>query len=92
MEPDADCQRLDKWVWHARLVRTRNMAAELVRSGHVRLNGVRQTAPGHVVKTSDVVTVALHSRVRVLRVVGFAPRRGDAGAARATYDELEVES
>ena len=81
-------QRLDKWLWHARVVKARSSAASLVEAGHVRINGVRQTAPGHAVKPGDVLTIALDRTVRVLRVLGFAERRGDASAARVLYDDL----
>ena len=40
-------QRLDKWLCHARVVKARTSAAALVTSGHVRINGVRETSPGH---------------------------------------------
>jgi ribosome-associated heat shock protein Hsp15 len=83
-------QRLDKWLWHARVVKARTSAAELVERGHVRINGVREKAPGHSVKTGDVVTVGLDNCVRVLKVVGFAERRGDASAARGLYDDLQA--
>ena len=82
-------QRLDKWLWHARVVKARTSAAALVESGHVRLNGVREKSPGHAVKAGDVVTIALDSRVRLLKVTGFSERRGDANAARALYDDLQ---
>jgi ribosome-associated heat shock protein Hsp15 len=81
-------QRLDKWLWHARMVRTRSDAARLVEGGRVRLNGERQRAPGHAVKSGVVLTIALDARIRVLRVKGFSERRGDAQAAQALYDEL----
>ena len=84
-----DRQRIDKWLWHARVVKTRIDAAALVAAGRVRINGARQTAPGHAVKIGDVLTVALDSRVRVLEVIGFAARRGDAAAARAVYADLQ---
>ena len=77
-----DRQRLDKWLWHARVVKARTSAAELVASGHVRLNGTREKSPGHAVKPGDVITVALDNSVRVLKVIGFAERRGDASSAR----------
>ena len=83
-------QRLDKWLWHARVVKARTSAAELVERGHVRINGVREKAPGHAVKAGDVVTVALDNSVRVLKVIGFAERRGDATAARVLYDDLQA--
>ncbi|MGY4305355.1 ribosome-associated heat shock protein Hsp15 [Bradyrhizobium sp. USDA 4369] len=82
-------QRLDKWLWHARVVKARTSAAALVTSGHVRINGVRETSPGHGVKAGDVLTIALDRNVRVLRVTAFAERRGDAISARALYDELD---
>jgi ribosome-associated heat shock protein Hsp15 len=83
-------QRLDKWLWHARVVKARDSAAELVERGHVRINGVREKAPGHCVKAGDVVTVGLDHSVRVLKVIGFAERRGDATAARVLYDDLQT--
>jgi ribosome-associated heat shock protein Hsp15 len=84
-----DRQRLDKWLWHARVVKARTSAAALVESGHVRINGVREKAPGHSVKLGDVVTVGLDNSVRVLKVAGFSERRGDASAARVLYEDLQ---
>ncbi|MEA2892454.1 MAG: ribosome-associated heat shock protein Hsp15 [Bradyrhizobium sp.] len=82
-------QRLDKWLWHARVVRARASAAALIEAGHVRVNGVREKAPGHAVKAGDVVTVGLDRTVRILKVTGFAERRGDAAAAALLYDDLQ---
>ena len=81
-------QRLDKWLWHARVVKARTSAAALVEAGHVRINGVREKSPGHSVKAGDVLTIALDRNVRVLKVIGFSERRGDATAARVLYDEV----
>ncbi len=82
-------QRLDKWLWHARVVKARSSAAALVEAGHVRINGVREKSPGHGVKPGDVLTIGLDHGVRILKVVGFAERRGDASAARVLYDDLK---
>lgn len=81
-------QRLDKWLWHARVVKARSSAAALVESGNVRINGNREKSPGHGVKIGDVLTVALDRTVRVMKVAGFAERRGDASAARVLYADL----
>ena len=81
-------QRLDKWLWHARIVRTRTDAAKLVSGGRIRLNGMRQTSPGHALRCGDVLTVALDARVRVVRVLSFCERRGNAPSAQTLYDEL----
>jgi ribosome-associated heat shock protein Hsp15 len=83
-----DRQRIDKWLWHARVVRTRAAAAALAASGHVRLNGQRIDAPSRTVRVGDVVTVALDRAVRVLKVAAFAERRGTAEAARPLYEDL----
>ena len=85
-----DRQRLDKWLWHARIVKTRVDAAALVAKGRVRINGLRPTSPGHAGKAEDVLTIALDSRVRVLKVTGFADRRGDAAAGRTIYADLQT--
>jgi ribosome-associated heat shock protein Hsp15 len=82
-------QRLDKWLWHARVVKARTSAAALVEAGHVRVNGVRETAPGHAVKAGDVLTIGLDRSVRLLKVIGFAERRGDASSARVLYLDLQ---
>lgn len=81
-------QRLDKWLWHARVVKARTSAAALVEAGHVRVNGERERAPGHGVKIGDVLTIALDRSVRILKVAGFSERRGDATAARVLYEDL----
>jgi ribosome-associated heat shock protein Hsp15 len=86
-----DRQRIDKWLWHARVVRARSAAAALAASGHVRVNGQRIDAASRAVRVGDVVTVTLDRTVRVLKVVGFADRRGGAEAARVLYEDLSPE-
>jgi ribosome-associated heat shock protein Hsp15 len=85
-----DRQRIDKWLWHTRIVKTRPAAASLVTGGRVRVNGDRVTQSGHAVKIGDVVTMALDGRVCVWRVEQFAERRGDSRAARMLYSELRT--
>jgi ribosome-associated heat shock protein Hsp15 len=81
-------QRIDKWLWHARIGRTRSAAAALVGGGHVRVNGARTNAASHLVRPDDVVTVALDRTIKVLKVLGFAERRGDADAARLLCEDI----
>ena len=85
-----DRQRIDKWLWHSRVVRTRAAAAGLAASGHVRVNGSRVKAPSRMLRLGDVVTVSLYQGVRVLKVAGFAGQRGSGEAARLLYEELSV--
>jgi ribosome-associated heat shock protein Hsp15 len=85
-----DRQRIDKWLWHARVVRTRSAAAGLVTAGHVRINGQRTDTPSRAVRVGDVVTVALDRSVRLLKVTGFSDRRGSAEAARTVAEDLQA--
>jgi ribosome-associated heat shock protein Hsp15 len=85
-------QRIDKWLWHARMVRTRSDASALTESGFVRLNGQRVTASSHPVRLGDVVTLALDRAVKVIRVEGFCAKRQDAPAARTLYHDMSKSS
>ena len=88
MRVEVDRQRIDKWLWHARLVRTRSAAAALAGAGYVRVNGARIDAPSRLVRTGDVITVALERTVRVLKVKGFVERRGPAKTCDGLYEDL----
>lgn len=85
-------QRIDKWLWCARVVRQREQAAELVEQGHVRLNRQKVLKPGHAVGSGDVLTVAVHGRVRVIEILTVAERRGQAVEARSLYRDLMTDS
>lgn len=87
-ETGSQSQRIDKWLWFARVAKTRTLAAALVSGGKVRLNRVKTDKPSQMVKAGDVVTVATGPRVRVLRVVAAGARRGPAAEARGLFEEL----
>ncbi len=78
--------RIDRWLFHARLCRTRSMAQEAAASGRVRLNGVRVEKPGHAVKPGDILTLGLGGQILALRIVALAERRGPAIEAKALYE------
>ncbi len=77
--------RLDKWLWFARVVKSRTMAAGLVEDGKVRLNRERTTKPSQSVRVGDVLTIAVGPRIRVLEVAAIGTRRGPASEAQALY-------
>lgn len=83
-----DRQRIDKWLWFARIVKTRGAAQELATSGHVRVNHDKNRAASRQVKAGDVLTIALGPHIRVLRVVDTGERRGPASEARRLFDDL----
>jgi ribosome-associated heat shock protein Hsp15 len=81
-------QRLDKWLWFARLVKTRTGAQRLVAEGGVRVNRAKVANPAQPLKPGDVLTVTLPGEVRVLRVLGVGARRGPPAEARQLYEDL----
>lgn len=81
-------QRLDKWLWYARVAKSRTLAAALVAGGKVRVNRARVDKPAHNLKPGDVLTINLGPRVRVLAVLQPGVRRGPATEARGLFDEL----
>lgn len=85
-------QRIDRWLWHARIVKTRPLAASLVTSGYVRVNKRRVETPAYIIRKQDILTVAFPGTVRVLRVIDFTNRRGKAAAALYLYEEIKPSS
>jgi ribosome-associated heat shock protein Hsp15 len=83
-----ETQRLDKWLWHARIVKTRSLAAQFVEQGKFRINREKILKPAYAVKSGDVITAAIFGRVRVLRIAGFSARRGPVSEAQALYVDL----
>lgn len=81
-------QRLDRWLFFARLVKSRTLAQKLVESGAVRINSERTRSPDRRIGLGDVLTLALGGRILVLRVAACGTRRGPASEARALYDDL----
>ena len=80
--------RVDKWLWTARLFKTRSLATEAARGGRVHVNGVA-AKPGREVTEGDEVVVTLGPVRRTLIVRGAAPRRVSASEATKLYDETE---
>ncbi|MGD9913472.1 MAG: RNA-binding S4 domain-containing protein [Rhizobiaceae bacterium] len=81
-------QRLDKWLFFARVIKSRTLAARLVEAGRVRINGNKVTQPAASVKPGDVLTMTVERRVLVYRVVGAGERRGPAPEARGLYEDI----
>jgi ribosome-associated heat shock protein Hsp15 len=84
-----DRQRLDKWLWFARFAKSRTLAAKLVASGFVRVNGQRAENAAKAIAVGDVITLALARSTLVVRVEGLGERRGPAPEARLLYMSLE---
>lgn len=81
-------QRIDKWLWFVRVVKSRTLAAGLVHDGKVRVNRVKIDKPSVTLKPGDVVTVSAGSRVRILKMLMPGTRRGPPAEAQMLYEEL----
>ncbi|MFC0408999.1 RNA-binding S4 domain-containing protein [Roseomonas elaeocarpi] len=85
-------QRLDWWLWCARVAKTRAACARLVEEGAVRLNRQPTDKPHARLRAGDVLTLAIggaeRGSIRVWRVLALAERRGPAPEARTLYEEL----
>ncbi len=81
-------QRIDKWLFFARVVKSRSLAARLVQSGAVRVNREKIAQPAYPVKAGDGLTISLERRILVWRVLDTGTRRGPADEARTLYEDL----
>lgn len=86
-EQDRPTIRLDKWLWHARFFRSRSAAARAVAGTPFRIDGRPTDKPHALVAPGVVLTFALGSQVRVVRILGNGTRRGPATEARTLYED-----
>jgi ribosome-associated heat shock protein Hsp15 len=85
---DSARQRIDKWLFFARVVKSRALAAKLVSGGNVRSNRDKIDQPSHGVKPGDVLTITLDRRILIYKVVSGGTRRGPAEEARTLYEDI----
>lgn len=83
-----DRQRVDKWLFFARMTKSRSLAARLAQAGRVRVNGDKIDQPSHLVKAGDTLTITLDRRIRILRVLAPGTRRGPFEEAQLLYEDL----
>jgi len=89
MTADATAKlRLDKWLWHARLFKSRTIAATQIAGGGFRVNKAIVRKSHHTVRAGDVVTFAKGPFVRVVEIVALGTRRGPAVEARTLFRDL----
>ncbi len=85
----AESLRLDKFLWFARIIKTRALAQTLAEGGRLRIGG-RPVDRAHApVRVGDVLSFALRGHVRVLKVEALPARRGPPAEARLLYTEIE---
>jgi ribosome-associated heat shock protein Hsp15 len=85
---DAARQRIDKWLFFARVVKSRSLAAKLAVAGRVRINRDKASQASDLVKPGDVLTITLDRRILVYKMIDAGKRRGPAEEARTLYEDL----
>lgn len=84
----AASQRIDQWLWFARIAKSRTLAQALVMRGKVRVNRVKIDKSSAIVRPGDVLTLSLGPRVISIEILGIGLRRGPAPEAQALYRDL----
>lgn len=79
---------MDKWLWYARFFKTRTLAAKIVASGAVRVDGNRIKKGSVTVSPGDTLTFIQNRDVRVVRIKALGERRGPAPEAQELYEDL----
>jgi ribosome-associated heat shock protein Hsp15 len=80
-------RRLDQWLWFARFVKSRSLAARLCGSGAIDVNGAAVAKPNHTVRQGDIVTLPQGSWQRTVEVLALGTRRGPATEAQTLFRE-----
>lgn len=81
-------QRLDKWLFFSRAVKSRTLAQKLIETGAVRVNSERTVRTDHPVGEGDVLTMTVHTRLLVWKILDAGLRRGPAPEAATLYEDL----
>lgn len=81
-------ERLDRFLFFSRALKSRTLAQKLVETGAVRVNSERTDRSDHKVGAGDVLTMSLHGRILVWRIVDCGTRRGPASEAQGLYEDL----
>jgi len=81
-------QRIDKWLFFARIIKSRTLAGKFAAGGNVRINSEKIDQASVLVKPGDVLTITLERRILVLRVLGCGQRRGPAPEAQLLYEDI----
>jgi ribosome-associated heat shock protein Hsp15 len=85
--PDRTKTRLDQWLWFARFVKSRSLAARLCAAGAVAINGTPVKKPNQSVRIGDVVVLPQGNWQRTVKVLALGARRGPATEAGLLYEE-----
>ncbi len=79
--------RIDKWLWAVRLYKTRTLAADACKAGHVEIASLK-VKPSRMVKIDEIISAKVGIITRTVRVLGLIDRRVGAPAAKEHAEDL----
>ena len=85
-------ERLDRFLFFSRAVKSRTLAQKLIETGAIRVNSERTDRTDHKVGAGDVLTMSLHGRILVWRILDAGTRRGPASEAQGLYEDISPPS
>ena len=92
MRAGAEFLRLDTWLWHARLAKTKSACGALIEAGGFRLNRQPVVKDHARIRVGDALTFSwegpMGTEVRVWRVLALGQRRGPPEEAQGLYEEI----
>ena len=87
VDDGAQSIRIDKWLWAARVFKTRSLATDACDGGKVDVNE-QAAKPAKLVRVGDSIKVTLpEGRRRILKVLALDDRRGSAQAAAKLFED-----
>lgn len=81
-------QRIDKWLWHARLYKTRSIAQKQVATGKIRVDREKISSPSRKVTTGNVLTITRERDIKIIEIIGISDRRGPYSEAQLLYNDM----
>ena len=82
--------RIDKWLWAVRVFKSRSLAADACRAGHVKIDG-QSIKPAREVRAGEIITAYNGHITRTLKVIGFLDKRVGAALAATAFEDLTPE-
>ena len=87
MTEEENIVRMDKWLWAARLFKTRSLAADAIKGGKVKVDG-NPVKPSREVKEGDVIQVQIDQLHKVVEVKTVIKNRVSAKQVPEIYNDL----
>jgi ribosome-associated heat shock protein Hsp15 len=81
-------ERLDRFLFFSRVVKSRTLAQKVIEAGAIRVNSEKTDRTDHKVGSGDVLTMSLHGRILVWRILDPGTRRGPASEAQGLYEDI----